>query len=326
MKNKIISTIVALSVVGTSSAIDINDNLSINGFVDASYSSSQTDGTATNTDKVSLDEVELNFLFNVGSVSGEIHLDNDNTDTTDGNQADIEQAHFTYSLENGISFTIGRYGSKLGFEREDPAGLYTYSRAYSSAINYGNVDSLVREGLAINYAAEDYTVGLSLDQTKGENLDANGEALNVEVSLSYTGIENLNVGIGFRKEEEAGSNAGSDHLNLNASYQVGKALLAAEWQSMDPEATGSAEQDAFMLLVDYDVSDKLGLAVRYSQEDQDTTAATAYENSKWTIAPNYAITDSLGAIIEYSSIDVDVASGAASADQELFAVELTYTF
>jgi hypothetical protein len=326
MKNKIISTIVALSVVGTSYAIEVNDNLSINGFVDTSYSNAKTDGSATNTEKVSIDEVELNFLFNVGSVSGEIHLDNDNTDSTDGNQADIEQAHFTYSLENGISFTIGRYGSKLGFEREDPAGLYTYSRAYSNAINYGNVDSLVREGAAINYSAVAYTVGLSLDQTKGENLDDSGNGLNVELSLSYTGIENVNVGLGYRKEEAAGTNTGSDHLNLNASYQVGKALLAAEWQSMDPEATGLADQEAFMLLVDYDVSDKLGVAVRYSQEDQDTIATHAYENSKWTIAPNFAITDSLGAIIEYSSTDVDVASGAASADEKLFAVELTYTF
>ena len=45
-------------------------------------------------------------------------------------QIDIEQAHFTYGLENGVSFTIGKYGSKLGFEREDPSGIYTYSRAY----------------------------------------------------------------------------------------------------------------------------------------------------------------------------------------------------
>jgi len=326
MKNKIISTIVALSVVGASSAIEVNDNLSINGFVDTSYSQQKTDGSSTRTEKVSLDEVELDFIFNVGSVSGEIHLDNDNTDSTDGRQADIEQAHFTYSLDNGLSFTIGKYGSNLGFEGQDPAGLYTYSRAYDSATNYGDVDSLVREGVAINYSSDAFSLGLSLDQESGENLDANGEGLNIEVSLSYTGIENLNVGIGYRSEEEAGTNTGSDHVNVNASYQVGKALLAAEWQNMDSEATGSADQEAFMLLVDYDVSDKLGVAVRYSQEDQDSIAATAYENSKWTIAPNYAITESLGAILEYSSIDVDVAAGSASADQELIALELTYTF
>ena len=65
---------------------------------------------------------------------------------------DIEQAHFTYGLENGVSFTIGKYGSKLGFEREDPSGIYTHSRAYGNAgvanltgtshFNLGNVDAM----------------------------------------------------------------------------------------------------------------------------------------------------------------------------------------
>ena len=56
--------------------------------------------------------------------------------------SDIEQAHFTYDLGNGISVTLGRYGSALGFEREDPAGLYTYSRAYATKeANLGNIDA-----------------------------------------------------------------------------------------------------------------------------------------------------------------------------------------
>ena len=47
----------------------------------------------------------------------------------------IEQAHFTYTFDNGISATFGRYGSKLGLEGEDPAGLWTFSRAYESNAN-----------------------------------------------------------------------------------------------------------------------------------------------------------------------------------------------
>ena len=73
---------------------------------------------------------------NIGSVSGAIHIDNSIDANNDGDTDDsqelfnIEQAHFTYSLDNGVNFTFGQYGSALGFEREDPAGLYTYSRAY----------------------------------------------------------------------------------------------------------------------------------------------------------------------------------------------------
>ena len=116
----------------------------------------------------------------------------------------------------------------------------------------------------------------------------------------------------------AGVDAGdADHTNINATYSVGKALLGAEYTELSP--TGSADRDAFLLLVDYDVSDKLGVAVRYSQYNQAGSATN--ENDTITVAPNYAITESLGAILEYSSTDVDSGN-----DQDLIALELTYTF
>ena len=327
MKNKILATLVAFGLVGSVSAIEINDNLSVNGFVDGSYNKSK-DRTKTPTgqsEKIAIDEVELNFLLNVSNVSGELHLD---SSPSTNNDIGIEQAHFTYSLDNGLSFTFGKYGSKLGFEREDPAGMYTSSRNYDSATNFGDVDSLARTGLAANYSTDAFSLGLSLDQTQGDNLKTDGEGLNVELSLSYTGIENLTLNVGYREENApsvAPANNDSDHLNINASYQVGKALLAAEWQTEGSKAAANTtDLDAIMLLVDYDVSDKLGVAVRYTEEDQDMDAATSLETSKWTIAPNYSITDSLGAILEYSVQDVDQATGSKKVDT--YGVELTYTF
>ena len=79
---------------------------------------------------IGIDEVELNFVVNAGNVSGEIHFDNNWNDRTQGDDGNgIEQAHFTYSFDNGLSAQIGVFGSNLGFEREDPAGLYTHSRS-----------------------------------------------------------------------------------------------------------------------------------------------------------------------------------------------------
>ena len=50
-----------------------------------------------------MDEVEIDFLFNVGNVSGEVHIDDNGDGAPDGDSSrgwffDIEQAHFTYSL------------------------------------------------------------------------------------------------------------------------------------------------------------------------------------------------------------------------------------
>ena len=54
-------------------------------------------------------------------------------------------------------------------------------------------------------------------------------------------------------------------------------------------SSDAGDNDAYLLLADYDVNDKLGVAVRFSQNEQGANA----DYEKFTIAPNYAITDSL---------------------------------
>ena len=84
MKNKIIATLVAFGLVGSASAIEINENLSINGFIDTSYTHVEGGkATADDRQELGLDEIELNFLFNVGGASGAIHVDR-----TDGRESD----------------------------------------------------------------------------------------------------------------------------------------------------------------------------------------------------------------------------------------------
>ena len=73
-----------------------------------------------------------------------------------------------------------------------------------------------------------------------------------------------------------------------------------------------------MLLLDYDFTDKLGGAIRYS----DWEHASNQNSNKFTIAPNYALTDSLGVILEYSNVNVD----GTGNDYDYLALEATYTF
>jgi predicted porin len=310
MKNKILAMLVAFGLVGSVSAVEVNETLSINGFIDGSLKQSDP-ATGAKSAELGLDQVEVDFLFNVGSVSGELHVD---SEAGGDDSLDIEQAHFTYSMENGVSLTIGRYGSALGLEREDPAGRYTVSRAYgSSAFNLGDIDSQGGvEGVTISYAAESWSIGVSIENPVPANLSSNDA--DFEVALAYTGVENLNVGIGFFSDNEALASAEIDVTNVHATYQVGKALLGAEFTQQDG---ATSDLDATMILVDYDVSDKLGVAVRYSTYE---TAANV-DTDRITIAPNYALTESLGAILEYSDVNVD-----GGVDSDEIALELTYTF
>jgi hypothetical protein len=334
-------------MVASASAVKINNNLSINGFIDGSWTDRNEDhltGTTSNDSQdVSVDEVELNFVVNAGNVSGLIAIDtalNAAGNAADNNIA-IEQAHFTYTFTNGVSVTFGRYGSKLGLEREDPAGLYTFSRAYgdggaagvSAARNYGDVDTVFFDGVAFGYSFGDFALGLSVDQGTEENLKDAGEGLNTEVSVTYNGFDNLVVNAGWRAAEggqtAGGESLDTDHINVNAAYSIGKALIAVEWQeeSNDRTTAGSrGDVEASQILLDYDFTSQLGAAIRYTTEDKDADESTGLEISKFTIAPNYAITDSLGLILEYTTADVDVAAGANSDDYDFVAAELTYTF
>ena len=323
MKNKILATLVAFGLVGSVSAIEINDNLSVNGFIDGSVNKiSNTTLNGGDTANWGLDEIELNFLLNAGSVSGQIALDSQNIGSSalDGDDIEIEQAHFTYSLDNGISFTFGRYGSLAGLEREDPSGLYTYSRAYANnGFNLGDIDNgKSAEGLRVSYSADAWTLSASLENPSG-TIRTSGvntkDDLDYEVALNYTGIENLNLNVGYFKDNQNNAALEVDVVNVNATYQAGKALLGAEYTELSENA---GDLDAMLLLVDYDVSDKLGVAVRYSTYEESTNI----DVNKITIAPNYAITESLGAILEYS----DTSHDTANMDSDEIALELTYTF
>tara|TARA_B110000008_G_scaffold245865_1_gene256410 strand:- start:1988 stop:2983 length:996 start_codon:yes stop_codon:yes gene_type:complete len=331
MKNKLIATIVAFGLVGSTSAIEINDNLSVNGFIDASYQEAEASvaGASAKAAKEGLDEIELNFLLNVGSVSGELHLD---TAPSSSNDIGIEQAHFTYSLENGVSIKFGRYGSELGFEREDPSGRFAQTRAHDlisqastlaggpilgiTLPNYdlGDIDGgNVYEGVTISYNLEDFSVSASFHEDVGANLET--EDIDIELSFSYTGIENAVIGGGYRFDnKDDGATTQMDVLNIHASYTLDKLLVAAEFTSIENSALMG--EDAYLLLANYEVSDKLGITLRYSESE----ITNSIDVEKITIAPSYQITESLGAILEYSDYEI------STLDADLLALELTYNF
>jgi hypothetical protein len=327
MKNKLLAVMAIFGMVASASAVKINNNLSINGFIDGSYSLTDNSGSTADEQSLGLDEVEINFNLNVGNVSGLIAVDTDGAEDENNNDNsdslfNIEQAHFTYNVNDSLSVTFGKYGSALGFEGEDPAGLYTYSRAYSDSngsFNLANVDAAAVNGVTVAYSADTFSIAASFEEAEGTDLETND--LNMELAVSYTGFAGVTIGGGYFFDNSDDNE--TDILNIHVSRQVGKLLLAAEYtetSSSYNDGTADLDLDGYLLLADYDVNEKLGVAVRLSNHEQahGTTKGADYE--KFTIAPNYAITESLGAILEYSDVD------DAGTDSEVYAIELTYTF
>ena len=318
--NKIIALVAALGLVGVSFAQDeaaggnLTDNISIAGFVTGSWGTTDP-AVGADTESIGIDEVEIDFLFGFGSVSAEVHLDAAGaTPATAAEDIGIEQAFVTYDAGNGFSVTLGKYGSALGLEGADPTSLATVSRAYNdSNLNLGDVDNNVAEGIAVTYSADAFSVAISLEDGERTNIDS--DKLNTEVSVSYTGIENLAIGGGVYSSN---GTAVAEYTNIHATYNAGKALIAAEWTEQD-NTGATADVDAMLVMVNYEVSDKVGLAIRYSEEDSET-ANGSDDVDKLTIAPSYAITDDLGAILEISDGEI------GTTDNESVSLQLTLTF
>jgi hypothetical protein len=287
MKNKILALFASLSMSGfVFGDIQIGENVTIKGFLDASYQNTNSDAATTDSTDISLDEVEIDFLFNSGAVSARVDLDTNPNARSGDDGMDIEQAHFTYTNDGGLSITVGRMGTLLGFEGEDPSGLYTYSRAYQdSSYNFGDIDGLGifsrNDGIRLSYALEAFSLTGTIDQDTGTNLEGND--VNFEVSVAYTGTENLSLEAGYRNDKTSNAAINYAIWNVNAGYTAGKALVAAEYSNINPN-DASRTLDAYMILLDYDFSDKLGGAIRYAKED-DSGSTTS--SSSWTIAPNY---------------------------------------
>lgn len=124
----------------------------------------------------------------------------------------------------------------------------------------------------------------------------------------------------FFFDNEANGDEENDVVNVHASRSFGKLLFAAEYTQIQSSVANTADRDAFLVLVDYDYTDKIGVALRFSNEEDAVIDGVTGEYEKITIAPNYAITDNLGAILEFSDVEFN------SADSNEIAVELTYTF
>ena len=72
------------------------------------------------------------------------------------------------------------------------------------------------EGLTVAYSADTYSVAASFEGGNGANLDT--DDMNIELAASFTGVENLSLGLGYFID----NNNDQDIVNVHAAYGLGK--------------------------------------------------------------------------------------------------------
>ena len=272
--------------------IALTESLSVEGFVDMSYSDSDNAES-----RIGIDQVEFDFLFNAGAVSAQVDVEYEEA----GNATEIEQAFVTYDLGNGAALTAGRFASQLGFEAFEPTGLYQQSLAYANTAlpGYDN---------GVKYTNGSLGIAIVDDASDGQIGD--GSDYSIEVAYSTDLGNGLGAFLGGRYNSV---DTGDDQLVIDAylTYETGAWLFAAEVVHVDD---GTDVDTSALALANYSYSDAASVTARYSVEDGTDT-------SKITLAHNYALADNLALIAEVSSVDVD------GADEDVqSAVELLFTF
>ena len=340
MKNKIA---IASAFVAASSfsmgEIVVNDFLSFEGFVDSSYSHTDSDVDG-NENSFAVDQVEISWLFDFDAVTAQVDFDSEDSNGSNGDdvyddrdtgsglgEVEVEQAFVNYALANGDVATAGRYASMLGFEAFEPTGLYQYSTAYvaSGLPGYAQGVKYTRESDASFF-------GLSIQDEAFDNGRDNLSSSSFAIEAAYAQDlgNGLTVFLGGAYED---ADAGDSYIvNAYATYETGAWLFAAEVNFGNSES--GAFNDLGVTGADTDVMSGLVMANYAYSDDSSVTARLSYEEvegttgegdvTKYTLAHNKALADNLALITEVSFGDADI----AGADEEVteLAVELLFTF
>jgi hypothetical protein len=318
---KTLATLAGLTFAGalTHAQIAVGDNLTISGFVDASYADAEAGAAGVNDNTgINVDEVEIDFAFSFDSVSAEVHLE------SNGTSVNLEQAFVSTDL-GGITLSAGRMLNLLGFEADEPTGLLQYSKAYASHGDVGtdvyNPGSRYNDGIRGAFSQGDLSISASITDNVYAADSGTGDADDVafDILVSYSGIENLSIAVGFGDEGDDDITAViSEIVNVYASYSLGQLTIAGEYNDFESGAATAVDGDSYLLLANYAVNDDLSITVRHSEVD--IAGGTTADREKTTVAAGYSVTDNLSTVVEYSNGEV------GSEDNNVFAVEGIFTF
>ena len=314
--------------------IVVNDFLSLEGFANMSYAHAEQEfGAAEVSDNShGIDQIELDFIFEYGSFTGQIDLECKVTDRYESKNL-IEQVFLSYH-KGDSKFTAGRFASQLGFEAFEPTGLYQYSFAYQlsdcvplSALNNINGGVLPRYDQGVKYttatATSYFGIALveSIDPSSANALDSQS----IELAGSLFLDHGFSVFAGARRNNYEAPDSDETILNAYLTYQAGALVFAVELVSAEREVSGGNDLETLqaLLIVNYSYSDVASLSGRLSMVDRDI-GGSSEDFTKYTLAHGFALQENLFLVNELSFVNGQ--EGGEDYESLTLAAELIFTF
>jgi hypothetical protein len=270
MKRFLICLVACFAFTSVSEAqMEINDQLSVTGFLD--MSAVDDDGTTT----ASFDQFEIDFLFDFqNGVTAQADVN-----SLGGGSADLEQAFVTYSHKNGGFFTAGKFLSSTGWETAEPTGLYQYS--YSATLVYGGYQNGVSFGMK-NDKVMLYGAVLA---SVWDGTDTSADELGFEAAVKVTPGNGFTGFAAYALEDMGSYNTGL--LNVWASYETGPLTFAAEGNVLRDWFAADNSGFGYLGMVNVALTDRFGITGRYSALDTDNTTKV----DEITFSPGFALSD-----------------------------------
>ena len=331
------TTCVILLVLLTAGFALADDEMQINGFVDASYAGNITTGNG----EFGLDQAEIDILRDMGDTNL-LRVDIDYAKAGNGFSCYLEQGYMNFKLPmvDVVDFTIGKFNAPIGFELLDAPDMYQYS--HSLVFDYCLPTNLT--GLMGGYAIND-AMDIVLYATNGWDRNAdNNDVLTFGGRFGFT-QEKFGVGVSaIMGSEDANQNEMQTVFDIDLTLNLSETILIGGEFNMgsiayDTPNADDASWTGMMVMCHYTVNDWLGATCRFDMvNDSDGElfgfapgTTEGFNRSSITLAPTFVLGEGLGALIEYrmdmASEDVFLdADNAATGSESTVAFEMTYTF
>ena len=323
-----------VSVGSVSAEIKLTDDLSISGFLD--MSSTTTSGGDDTEIGLSFDQFELDFHLDQGSVTGRVDVHS--SPGEHGNTGiKLEQAYVTYALPestvSGVSIKAGRFLSALGFESDEPTGLYQYS------LSEGSPYPVYQNGIGVDInPTKQLGIYVALLSGVWDVNDTDIKDPGIEAQLSLTPTEQITAKIGYAMDKL--EDYSQSELNAWAQFTQGPLTLAGEIDLLQNWGHEGENGMHFLGMANVSLEDMIGAPVgvtlRFSGINLDESgsengddghghaAPSADEgdesstSTEFTLSPSYSVTDNWLILAEFKR--------RIDAEETIIALESLLTF
>lgn len=249
-------------------------------------------------------EAGFRLDLNVGQTADLIDLDPDFGDDED--DFDVQQAYLSYkaALGNGLDIRFGKFVTWLGGEVIESKDNPNFSRSFL----FGFAIPFTHTGVGLTYSFSENAYYSQYLVNGWDNVVDNNDSKTVGGQLGVTPSEDLTLYVNWIYGAEQDDNGGDKRgvLDLVASYQATERLAFIVnydfgWEDDAALDGGDADWQGIAGIIDYDLSEKAGLAFRAEWFNDDGGSRTGADQDLYevTLTGEYRWTDHLMTRLEY---------------------------